>query len=350
VFNKNFLKNSLTKTPKSLLFLPVVLMLASACSNVSEEYSNKNAEELYSTGLSLFKEKDYSKAAELFEEVERQHPYSNWAVQSQKMYSYCYYEDQKFEEAIEGFKNFIKLHPGHKDVAYAYYMLGLCYFEQTPKTSERDQQTAQEALLTFKSLISRFPQSSYVKDSKKKIEIINDKLAAKELSVGRFYQKNGNFIAAVNRFQVVVNNFGKTSYVPEALHRMVECYLSSGLLDEAKQAGGNLNSNYPGNEWTGYANKLLEEKGIALKAKGTTAPKTSDKPAKDVAEKKKSEAKKVENKAGKKASKPAVKKAASKKADPKVAVKKATKEKPAPVKPNKTTEAKPDNETEMVDF
>jgi tetratricopeptide (TPR) repeat protein len=143
-------------------------------------------------------------------------------------------------------------------------MLGLCHFEQMPKTSERDQQPAQESLATFKILLSRFPQSAYAKDAENKVQIISNKLAAKELSVGRFYQSKGNFIAAINRFQVILTNFGKTAYVPEALHRMVESYLSTGLIEEAKQAATQLNTQYKGNEWTGYANKILSERGVQL--------------------------------------------------------------------------------------
>ncbi len=232
----------------TFLRLIVVALLLSACAEKEEPYSDRSVEELYNTAMDRFGEEKYQKAAKAFAEVERQHPYSNWALKAQIMSAYCYYEAKKYDEAIENFNVFIQLHPGHPEVAYAFYMLGLCHYEQIP-IIERDQKPSEQALKSFQEVLNRFPNSPYAKDAKFKIDLIRDHLAGKEVDTGRYYQRRFGYLAALNRFKEVVANYQTTSHAPEALHRMVECYLALGLKEEAREAAAVLGHNYPDSDW-----------------------------------------------------------------------------------------------------
>lgn len=226
----------------------LVAMLLSACAEKEEPYNDRTVEELYNTAMDRFEAGNYQKAAKAFAEVERQHPYSNWALKAQLMSAYCYYEAKKYDEAIENFNVFIQLHPGHPEVAYAYYMLGLCHYEQIP-IIERDQKPCELSLKAFQEVVTRFPTSPYAKDAKFKIDLIRDHLAGKEMDVGRYYQKQYAYLPAINRFKEVVTKYQTTSHVPEALHRMIECYLALGLKKEAQEVAAVLGHNYPRSDW-----------------------------------------------------------------------------------------------------
>lgn len=220
----------------------------SSCSTTEEEFEKLSVEELYTQAKTSFDNGSYNKAAETFAEVERQHPYSEWALQAQLMSAYSYYEAKKYIEAIEGFNVFIQLHPGHDSIPYAYYMLGLCEYEQIP-TVHRDQEYTKRSLRAFEEVIRRFPESPYARDSKYKIDLIKDHLAGKEMEVGRYYLNNKAYLAAVNRFKVVVEQYQTTSHIPEALHRMVECYLALGIPEQAHISAALLGHNFPGSPW-----------------------------------------------------------------------------------------------------
>jgi outer membrane protein assembly factor BamD len=236
-----------------LLLLSAVIFLQ-ACQESDELYKERPVEDIYTEAMTRLNAGSFSKAAESFAEVERQHPYSNWALRAQLMSGFAYYQAKKYDEAIESFSVFMGLHPMHKDVPYAQYMIGMCHYEQVPIVS-RDQQPTEKALTAFQDVISRYPESSYAKDAKIKIDFIQDHLAGKEMDIGRYYQKQGNHLAAVNRFKAVVDQFQTTSHVPEALFRLVESYLSLGLRDQASASAAVLGHNYPGSTWyqEGYA-------------------------------------------------------------------------------------------------
>ena len=174
----------------------------------------------------------YTKAAKAFAEVERQHPYSNWALKAQIMSAYSYYEAKKYDEAIDGFQIFIQLHPGHADVSYAYYMIGLCYYEQIP-ILERDQQPSEKSMEAFNEVLNRFPTSIYAKDARFKIDLIKDHMAGKEMEIGRYYLTKGSYVAAINRFKFVVENFQTTAQEEEALYRLIESYALLNPTDSA---------------------------------------------------------------------------------------------------------------------
>ncbi len=242
----------------TFLKLFVVAFLLNACTEKEDPYTDRSVEELYNTAMDKFEAQQYQKAAKAFAEVERQHPYSNWALKAQIMCAYCYYEAKKYDEAIENFNVFIQLHPGHPDVAYAFYMLGLCYYEQIP-IIERDQKPSEQALKSFQEVLNRFPNSPYAKDAKFKIDLVRDHLAGKEVDVGRYYQRRFAFLSALNRFKEVVDNYQTTSHTPEALHRMVECYLALGLKKEAQEAAAVLGHNYPNSDWYKDTYNLMQK-------------------------------------------------------------------------------------------
>src|SRR4029079_6545132 len=158
------------------------------------------------------------------------------------------YMGNKYDEAILALNRFIELHPGHRDVAYAQYLKVLCYYAHISDV-ERDQQMTQRSLESLQEVVRRYPQSQYARDARLKIDLTRDHLAGKEMEIGRYYLKRGNYLAAINRFRRLVDDYQVTSHVPEALHRLVEAYSALGLTDEPRQAAAVLGHNYPGSEW-----------------------------------------------------------------------------------------------------
>lgn len=215
-------------------------------------------ETLYNRAASLLDDSEYEKAAKQFEEVERQHPYSEWATRGQLMAAFTHYQALDYDNAIIALDRFIQNHPGHPDIAYAYYLRALSYYERIPD-ARRDQSMTRDAQKALNDLISRFPETTYARDAVVKLSLVADQLAGSEMAVGRYYQLQGVYTAAVKRFQNVVKNFQQTAHAPEALHRLVECYLTLGLLDEAKAAGAVLGYNFPSSSWYKASFALLEE-------------------------------------------------------------------------------------------
>ncbi len=253
-------------TPSPLLrFLTPVLGLAllTACAE-PEKYVERPVDQLYNTAMDQLANEYYREAAKGFDEVERQHPYSVWATKAQLMAAYAHYQNNRYDDAIAALDRFIQLHPGNPDVAYAYYLKGLSYYEQVSDV-ERDQKMTDMALVTLKEVVARFPASRYARDAKVKIDLTIDHLAGKEMEIGRYYLKRGNYLAAVNRFKAVAEKYQTTTHVPEALHRMSEAYTAMGLHDEARRVASVLGHNYPGNEWYIDSYELIEDKQIRPK-------------------------------------------------------------------------------------
>ena len=239
-------------------FLCLSLLLTACSTSDDERFEERPVAELYNKGMSELKNKQYEKGAKYFDEVERQHPYSEWATQAQLMSAYAYYESQKYEKALTALDSFITLHPAHPEIAYAYYLQGLCYYEQLSPV-ERDQKVTELAYESFDELVKRFPHTDYAKDGKYKLVFLRNLLAAKEMNVGRYYQKHKGYVGAMNRFRYVIGKYQNTSYTPEALHRLVEIYLALGLEKEAKETAAVLGHNYPTDPW--YADTYLLMKG-----------------------------------------------------------------------------------------
>ncbi|WP_338121698.1 outer membrane protein assembly factor BamD [Nitrospirillum pindoramense] len=242
------------------LAAPVALLAVAACSSDEKEapYIERPVEQIYSEAGNAIDRGEYQKAALLFGAVEQQHPYSTWAMRAELMAAYAYYQANKYEEAIGSLDRFISLHPGNPNVAYAYYLKGLCYYEQISDV-RRDQTPTVQSLKALEEVIRRFPNSPYARDAKLKIDLTRDHLAGKEMDIGRYYQSVGLNLAAMKRFRQVVDQYQSTSHVPEALHRLVEVYLSLGMLDEARKAAAVLGYNYPGSDWYQNTYDLMKD-------------------------------------------------------------------------------------------
>jgi outer membrane protein assembly factor BamD len=238
--------------PRPNTFVPALLLAASlalsACGSREKPYVERDVNDLYNSAMDAMEAGDAGEAVRLFDEVERQHPYSVWATKAQLMSGYVQYMGNKYDEAILALNRFIELHPGNRDVAYANYLKALCYYEQISDV-ERDQQMTQQALASLQDVVRKYPQSQYARDARLKIDLTRDHLAGKEMEVGRYYLKRSNYLAAINRFRKVVDEYQVTSHVPEALHRLVEAYTALGLTEEARKAAAVLGHNYPGSEW-----------------------------------------------------------------------------------------------------
>ncbi len=224
-------------------------------------YEERPVELLYSTGAERMDGRHWSEAAQYFDEVERQHPYSEWARRSILMQAFAHYQANAYEDAIGDADRFISLYPGNPSAAYAYYLKAICYFEQVTDVG-RDQASTEQARNALTEVMRRFPDTSYATDARLKLDMVNDQLAGKEMTVGRWYLRNGQPLAAVGRFKAVIDRYQTTSHTPEALYRLVEAYLTLGLVDEATRDGAVLGANYPGDHWYQAAYALLTAKSL----------------------------------------------------------------------------------------
>ena len=225
------------------------------------EYVERSVSELYNNGMDQLQAGNHTQAANLFDEVERQHPYSVWASKAQLMAAYAHYRDNSYDDAVNTLNRFIELHPGNRDVAYAYYLKALSFYERIADV-RRDQEMTDKARSALKEVVKRFPESKYARDARLKLDLTEDHLAGKEMVVGRFYQENHHYLAAINRFRNVVETYETTSHVPEALHRLVESYMALGIRREAKAAAAVLGHNYPGSRWYADSYELLTGKDV----------------------------------------------------------------------------------------
>ncbi len=240
------------------------LMLA-ACSADRDKDKlppDEAVEPLYNKAADLMDDGDFVGAAKAFAEVERQHPYSQWATRSQLMEAYAEYQGLDYEQAINTLDQFIQLHPGNSEIAYAYYLKALCFYERIADV-RRDQGYARDALKSLQDVINRYPESPYARDAVLKIALVNDHMAGAEMEVGRYYLKQKLYIAAIGRFKSVVEKFQTTSHVPEAMERLVECYVALGIPKEAKATAAVLGYNFPGSPWYQAAYNLLADNHMA---------------------------------------------------------------------------------------
>ena len=221
-------------------------------------YVARDVSTLYTTAKRTMDNGDYETAAKLFDEVERQHPYSVWARRAQLMSAFNYYLSTKYTDAINSARRFVTIHPGNAEAPYAQYLIAMSYYQQIPDVN-RDQSTTASAQQAFSELIRRYPESRYAADARLKLDLITDHLAGKEMEVGRFYQRSGQWLAATYRFRDVVDKYETSSHTPEALERLVECYLALGIPDEAHKAAAVLGANYNGSYWYKQSLKLLNE-------------------------------------------------------------------------------------------
>ncbi|MEQ9642950.1 MAG: outer membrane protein assembly factor BamD [Alphaproteobacteria bacterium] len=244
-----------------LAALTLMLGLA-ACSGDETPYVERPVEQIYNQAMDQLLAGEVKEAAQNFDEVERQHPYSVWARKAQLMAAYAYYLDNEYDESILAAERFLQLHPGNKDAAYAAYLIAISYYEQIADIG-RDQKVTAQALNRLQEVVDRYPGTEYARDATLKIDLAHDHLAGKEMEIGRYYQVRGKYAAAINRFQAVVKDYQTTTHVAEALHRLTESYLSLGVNDEAQAAAAVLGHNYPGSDWYRDSYALLTGKGLA---------------------------------------------------------------------------------------
>ena len=221
-------------------------------------YVARDVETLYSSAKERLDAGNAQIAAALFDEVERQHPYSPWARRAQLMSAFSYYVARDYTKSIQSAQRFLSIHPGNKDAPYAYYLIALSYYEQISDVT-RDQKTTEQALAALREVERRFPQSEYASDARLKIDLVNDHLAGKEMEIGRFYERSGKWTAAQIRFQNVIDNYQTTSHAAEALYRLTETSLALGIPTEAKKYAAVLGANYPGSEWYDKAFDLVQD-------------------------------------------------------------------------------------------
>ena len=223
-------------------------------------FEERPVELLYDAGATRLDRHEWSEAADYFHEVERQHPYSEWSRRAILMTAYAHYMGNDYAEAIADSDRFISLYPGNVATPYAYYLKAICYFEQIVDVG-RDQANASAAGEALREVVKRYPASEYAADARLKIDMVNDQLAGKEMNIGRYYLRSGDPMAAIGRFRTVIDKYQTTSHTPEALYRLVEAYLTVGLVGEAKRNGAVLGYNYPGDPWYADAYTLLTGRG-----------------------------------------------------------------------------------------
>jgi outer membrane protein assembly factor BamD len=253
--------------------LVVLLAPLGACSSLSslssmfsksddDTYVEEPADKLYNEGLFLLNDKkDFKSAAKKFEEVDRQHPYSDWARKSLIMSAFAYYEGGDYDESITAAKRYVTLHPGSPDAAYAQFLIGSSYFDRIPDIS-RDQDRTEKAVTELEEVVRKFPNTEYAISAKKKIDIARDQLAGKEVDVGRWYMQKKDYTGAINRFKVVVTRYQTTRHVEEALMRLTEAYMTLGIVDEAQTSAAVLGHNFPDSPWYQDAYNLVKARGL----------------------------------------------------------------------------------------
>jgi outer membrane protein assembly factor BamD len=227
------------------------------------------AEQLYNEGLKLQADGQWKTAAKKFQEIEKNEPYSEWAKKGRLMSAYSYYKADEFEDAATAAQRFIELHPGSEDIPMAKFILGDSYYRTIPDIA-RDQQRTQKAITVLQELVDQYPNSPYTKDAQARLLMARDQLAGKEMDIGRFYLKQKSYLAAVNRFRVVVEQFQNTRHVEEALYRLVEANLALGLVNEAQTAAAVLGHNFPQSQWYKDAYSVLQRQS------GTTPQESGD--------------------------------------------------------------------------
>lgn len=252
----------------SILIYKVIILVAltflQSCSSGKKDqldYVERDLHSIYETALNNLIKKNYKQASLEFDEVERQHPYSDWSKKAILMSSYASFKNKDFIKTETNLLRYINLYPASKLTAYAQYLLGMNHFAQIIDVG-RDQTAVINAIETFKLILDRYPGSNYAKDSYYKIIYLESSLAAKELDVAMTYLSLKKYIAAVKRLKSIVNNYQTTSYVPEALHRLVELYIILGVTDEAIVNARVLGYNYPNSEWYALSYDLLKKNNI----------------------------------------------------------------------------------------
>jgi len=230
--------------------------------NKEDPQFEEPADKLYNEGLYLLNEKrDISQAAKRFEEVDRQHPYSEWARKSLIMSAYAYYQAGKYDDCIGAARRYITLHPGSSDVAYAQFLIGSAYFDQI-RDITRDQDRTEKAIGALDEVVRKYPNTEYAVAAKRKVDIGRDQLAGHQMMIGRYYMERRDYTGAINRFKIVVTRYQTTRHVEEALLRLTESYMALGIVSEAQTSAAVLGHNFPDSRWYKDAHALVTSRGL----------------------------------------------------------------------------------------
>lgn len=249
----------------ALVALCAAGLMTTACAGKRDRarvvYEERPVELLFSTGARRLDQRRWEDALTYFQEVERQHPYSEWSRRAILMQLYAHYQAGDYQDAIAAADRFIQLYPGNPSTPYAFYMRAVSYYEQITDVG-RDQAATAQAQAALREVISRYPNTEYAADARLKLDTANDQLAGKEMAVGRYYLRQAQPLAAITRFRTVVDKYQTTTHTPEALYRLVEAYLSLGLTEEAKRNAAVLGHNYGGDQWYADAYALMTDRGL----------------------------------------------------------------------------------------
>jgi len=250
------------RTPFAVLLVLATMLGACSLFDKDAMAPDEPADKLYNEGLYLLNQKKEPKeAAKKFEEVDRQHPYSEWARKSLIMSAYAYYESGAYDDCVNSARRYVTLHPGSPDAAYAQFLIGSSYFDQIPEIS-RDQSRTEKAVESLEEVVRKYPNSEYAVAAKRKIEMARDQLAGKEMEVGRWALQRREYTGAINRFKVVVTRYQRTRHVEEALMRLTEAYMALGIVDEAQTSAAVLGHNFPESRWYKDAFALMQSRGL----------------------------------------------------------------------------------------
>ncbi|MEE4208769.1 MAG: outer membrane protein assembly factor BamD [Parvularcula sp.] len=248
----------------------ILILGLAACAGQKEgvdrfAYVEQPVELLYAEGANSLQRRRYDDAIAYFAEVERQHPYSAWARRAMLMTAYAEYLTNDYEAAIESIDRFLAIHPGNKDASYAYYLRAMSYYERIRDVG-RDQEITRQARDALIDVVRRYPESEYARDAQLKLDLTLDHLAGKEMDIGRYYLRRNQHVAAIGRFNNVLENYQTTGHTEEALHRIVEAYLELGLVDEAQRHAAILGYNYPNSRWYEDTYRIFRRHGEELRS------------------------------------------------------------------------------------
>ena len=241
-----------------IFFLAVV-----SCSSNDKKETNTFSSDiaLYKSGMTSLKKKEFSEAVEQFTQLEIQYPYSEWATKGQLMAGFAHYKANEYEEAILTLSKFIELNPTHKSIPYAMYLKAYSYFERMPDV-KLDQKLTNRAFEEVSELITKYPDSKYAKNSVGHLKTLNNHLSASEVKIAKFYQSQGYFLASIKRYKNVLKNYKKSAHIPESIYRLIECYISLGLVKQSYYLYKILEYNFPKSEWTKESESIIKEKKI----------------------------------------------------------------------------------------
>ena len=253
----------------SSIFRFIVLIFVLGCSNNEKTQTTNNFSsdiELYKSAMNHLKKKEFDEAVETFTELEIQHPYSKWATKGQLMAGFAHYKANEYEEAILTLSKFIELNPTHKSIPYAMYLKAYSYFERMPDVN-LDQKLSDRAVEEFSELINKYPNSKYAKKSISHLTSLKNHLASREVKIAKFYQSQGYFLASIKRYKSVLREYKKSTHIPESIFRLIECYISLGLVKQSFYFYKILEYNFPKTEWAEESEKLIKDNKINLNLK-----------------------------------------------------------------------------------